>query len=122
MEAYAASVLGVTEVTTIGGSQAADLLDEDDHRITKAVRKWVRKVKLHFGEVKDTPADQLCVKKWLAEQMKAEDMRDKDARGLIPVVAFLSSVPDSDDVVATFMRQSGVVNIMRILGGGGGGA
>lgn len=117
MEAYAASVLGVADVTTVSGVLVDKILDDGDRLLTRSVRQWVRKAKLHFGEVKDTRADQLCVKKWLAEQMKEADMRDKEARGLIPVVAFLSTVPDSDDAVANFMRHSGVVSIMRILGG-----
>jgi len=87
---------------------------------TDATRKWVQRVKLHFGQVTMKPADQLCVKRWLGEQMKAEDMRDSDARALVPVVAVLSAVPDADDLRAVAMVQSSVVQAMLALGGPGG--
>lgn len=84
-----------------------------------AVRKWVTRVKLHFGAVTNKPADQLCVKRWLGEQMKAEDMRDTDARRIIPVVALLASVPDAADCLARAVEKSSVVAAMRHLVGDG---
>lgn len=79
------------------------------------VRKWVVKTKLHFGTITSKPADQLCVKRWLGEQMKAEDMRDTDARAIIPVVALLASVPDAADCLAKAVEQSSVVAGMKSL-------
>lgn len=120
VEQVAAHVLGVDDVTTINGVVAEVEVEKDADlkEISAGLRKWVQKTKLHFGEVRDTPADQLCVKKWLAEQMKEADVRDKDARGMIPMVAFLATVPDSDDAVAANLRYSAVVRNMRIFGGG----
>lgn len=118
-EGMAAEALGVAECTKVGGVAVNN--DPETQVVTAATRAWVRKVKLHFGEVKDTPAEQICVKRWLAEKMKEADMRDSDARGLIPVVAFLATVPDVDDVAAQCVRNSAVVRNMRVLGGSGSG-
>ena len=115
VEGIVAATLGMDECTTLGGAPVK--VDEESREISSATRKWVQKVKLHFGEVRDTPAEQICVKKWLAEQMKSEDMRDKDARGLIPTVAFLATVPDDDDAAAVCARNSAIVRNMRVLGG-----
>jgi len=112
-----ADVVGLADETRVDGEAATGKLDCADREITRSVRRWVRRAKLHFGEVKDSAADQLCVKRWLAEQMKAEDMREKDARGLIPIVAYLASVPDADDITANFIRHSSVVKHARFLGG-----
>lgn len=123
VESMVADVVGLadcTEVGVAGRTKTADsCLDDEAKGLTAAARKWVQRVKLHFGEVKDTPADLLCVKRWLAEQMKAEDMRDKDARGLIPVVAVLATVPDQDDILGNMVRQSAMVSNARFLGGVG---
>lgn len=122
VEAMAADVVRIGTETTVDGALLDDALGQPEREVTKATRKWVRKTKLHFGEVKDTPADQLCVKRWLAEQMKAEDVRDKDARALVPIVAFLATVPDQDDILANFLRHSVVVRHARVLGGNSVGA
>lgn len=99
MEAYVADIAGVGDVTEVGNATAEAVLDGVDKELTKGARKWLRKAKLHFGDLKDTTADRICLKRWLAEQMKGEDMRDKDACGMIPVVVTAMFIPTLDDVL-----------------------
>lgn len=117
VEAIVADMLEVGDCTWVGKQCTEDVLEAKDRVLSRGARDWVVRAKLHFGEVKDTPADQLCVKRWLAEQMKAADVRNVDAAGMIPVVAFMCTVPDSNDMLANFMRQSMVVKNARVLGG-----
>lgn len=123
-EKFAAGVLGVVK-TAARPHDPDTLVDGKPVRMsapmwekTLAAKKWVQRVKLHFGCVTDKPADQLCVKRWLAEQMKAADVRDADARNLIPVVAVLAAVPDADDLLALAVERTCVVGAMKALGGG----
>lgn len=123
-EKFAAGVLGVVK-TASRPHDPETLVDGKPVRMsapmwekTLAAKKWVQRVKLHFGSVTDKPADQLCVKRWLAEQMKAADVRDADARNLIPVVAVLAAVPDADDLFALAVERTCVVGAMKALGGG----
>lgn len=117
VEATVSKVLGLASEVEINGITASELLSDNERDRAKGIRRWVHRAKLHFGEVKDTPADILCVKRWLAEQMKADDVRDKDARRMIPMVAVLCTVPDRDDIAANMVRQSTVVQHARRLAG-----
>lgn len=115
MEAAVADVVQVADVTTISGQQAEAHLDSEWRELTSAARKWLMKATLHFGEMRDTPADRIVLKRWLAEQMKKEDMRDKDACRLIPTVVELMFVPTIDEVLAHAIRRSRVACAMRVL-------
>lgn len=123
IEAVAAVALGVGSAdpkqpnTRVNGKPIR--MRESEWEVPHAVRKWVTRVKLHFGAVTNKPADQICVKRWLGEQMKAEDMRDTDARRIIPVVAMLASVPDAADCFARAVEKSSVVAALRHLVGDG---
>lgn len=123
-EKFAAGVLGVVK-TAARPHDPDTKVDGKPVRMsgpmwekTLAAKKWVQRVKLHFGCITDKPADQLCVKRWLAEQMKSADVRDADARNLIPVVAVLSAVPDADDLFALAVERTCVVGALKALGGG----
>lgn len=117
MEAYVAEMVGAGDCTTIGSRPAEDLLDGVDRQLTASAVEWIRKAKLHFGELKDTAADRICAKRWLAEEMKKADMRDKDACGLIPIVVEMLFVPTIDEVLAAKLRRSRVAGVMRAMVG-----
>lgn len=117
IEAGVADMVGVGECTTIGSTKAEALLNDDTKKLSKSTVEWVMRAKLHFGELKDSAADRICAKRWLAEEMKKADMRDKDACGLIPVVVEMLFIPTSDDVFAAKVRKSRVATLMRHLAG-----
>lgn len=112
IEELAANAMGVSEFVTVGGAR---LQCEGAKFTGRVIHDWVCKAKLHFGDLKDTPADRTVVKRWLAEQMKAADMRDKDAIALVPVVTELVWVPLESDVVAARVKRSKVVAAMKML-------
>lgn len=117
MEAYVAEMVGAGDSTTIGSTRAEDRLDAVDRQLTTAAVEWIQRAKLHFGELRDTAADRICAKRWLAEEMKKADMRNKDACGLIPIVVEMLFVPTIDDVLAAKLRRSRVAGAMRSLAG-----
>lgn len=117
MEAYVAEMVGAGDSTTIGGTVAEDLLDDQDRILTRSAVEWIQRARLHFGELRDTAADRICAKRWLAEEMKKADMRDKDACGLIPVVVEMLFVPTIDDVLAARLRRARTAGVMRSLVG-----
>lgn len=108
-----AEIVGVGDTTTIGKAKACDKLDVVDKELTQGVLKWLNAAKVHFGELRDTAADRICLKRWLGEKMKAADMRDKDALGLIPVVVELMFVPTIDDALAAQVKRSRVAATMK---------
>lgn len=117
MEAYVAEMVGAGDCTTIGGVRADQQLDEEDKALSRAAVDWIQRAKLHFGELRDSAADRICAKRWLAEEMKKADMRNKDACGLIPIVVEMLFVPTTDEVLAAKLRRSRVAGAMRLLAG-----
>lgn len=116
-EAMAARALGFGNETTIGGRSVEQVGGTSQKALSASVRSWVQRTKLHFGTVGSKQAEIVCVSRWLAEQMKEADMRDKDARRLIPLVARLAGVPDADDIFAKAVMQSAAVELARVLAG-----
>lgn len=113
-EVTAAHGLGAEEAVEVGGRGAVDRPQMRVGGEPKAVRKWVLKTKLHFGGVlNDTPADRIVARRWLAEQMKAEDMRDCDASQLIPVVVALACTPDLDELRGAIMARTMTAALFR---------
>lgn len=126
-EAVASHALGADDSVSTRGPGFAVATNEHTGAVVEAVRAkrklvrdWVVRARLHFGEVKNTPADQLCVKRWLGEQMKAADVRDTDARATIPAIAFLATVPDEGDVFGAAVQDAFVVRGMQALAKVGG--
>lgn len=115
MEALAADLVGAGDATTIGSNLAETL--NPDKALTASAIKWIHKAKLHFGELKDTAADRICAKRWLAEAMKAADMRDVDAVCLIPLVVEMLFVPSVEEVFAHRLRHSRVAGVMKRMAG-----
>jgi hypothetical protein len=115
VEAYVADMLGVSDSVRFDGKLAEEHLDEVDRGLTQSAVKWVHELKMHFGELKDTSADRIVAKRWLAEQMKAADMRTKDAVALIPTVVELMFLPTLDELLAVMVRRSRVGGLMKAL-------
>lgn len=115
VEACVADMAGVADCTTVGGRSAEEHLSHRNRELSRAAVEWIMRAKLHFGELKDTAADRICAKRWLAEEMKKADMRDKDACGLIPVVVEMLFVPTADDVFASKIKRSRVARTMKLL-------
>lgn len=115
-EALAARALGFGSETTVGGRSVEEVGGKESHEMSRAVRKWVQRTKLHFGTVGNKSAEVVCVSRWLAEEMKKEDMRDVDARRLVPLVARLAAIPDADDIFAAAIMQTAAVRMARQLG------
>lgn len=117
VEACVADMVGAGESTTIGGIPAVQLLSEGNRTLTKSAVEWTQRAKLHFGVLQDTTADRICARRWLAEEMKKADMRDRDACGLIPVVVEMLLIPTVDDIFAQKIRHSRVAKAMHALHG-----
>lgn len=113
MEAVVANATGISKGTTIGGVVARSLLNEDQVTRGKAIRKWTRRARLQFGMLKDTTADRIVLRRWLAEQMKAEDMRDKDACRLIPFVVATFFLPTAEELEAAQWVGTDVAEMLR---------
>lgn len=117
IEGMVAEVLEVTAETSVGGTPVQGRLGANELAMSGFVRDWVWEAKLHFGELKDTTADRICLKRWLGEQMKAGSVRKSDAIHYIPMIVELVFVPGIAEVLAARVAQSGVARLMRSLGG-----
>lgn len=118
VEAFTAEAVGMGGCVSVDGQPLGPDAPGTLGTRCRSVREWVVKTKLKFGEVGNKPADIICVKRWLAEEMaKLPDLRDSDKRRLIPVVAMLSSVPDEADVFAAAVEKTAVVRAMRAMAG-----
>jgi hypothetical protein len=115
VEQLVALATGMHTATTLDGVVVATDAGDQAKRHARVVGKWLTIAKLHFGEVRDTPADRIAVKRWLAEQMKGADMRDSDAVKYIPMVVELMWTPLIGDIVAARMRDSRVVAALKML-------
>lgn len=118
VEGVVAEVLEVTNETTLGDVPLVGRLNANDLALSGFVRDWVWNAKLHFGELKDTSADRICLKRWLGEQMKASgSVRTCDAVHFIPTIVELVFIPGIAEVLAARVAQSGVARLMRTMGG-----
>lgn len=117
LEAYVAEMAGAADCTQLGNHSATEWLDDVDKLLTNAAVEWIQRARLHFGELKDTSADRICAKRWLAEKMKEADMRDKDACGLIPIVVEMLFIPSINEILAAKLKKSRVAGALKAMVG-----
>nr|UZT54521.1 MAG: hypothetical protein [flactilig virus 18] len=117
IESECAGGLGLSGLLLQGTQTSQD----ENFFATAFVREWVMRAKLRFGEVSTKPADVICLKKWLAEEMAREcpDLRLTDKARFIPMIAVLAGVPDANDIRAHLATKTKVVMAAKVLGGGG---
>jgi len=119
-EALAADTLGLQ--VQINGKSHKEVLEKgtaysrQGHNI---VKEWVARVKLHFGQLADTPADRMVLERWLGRTMEDEyGPKGKGARlvdrrqlrQLIPYIVEFALLPDVYQIEAKeFAKHSMVV-------------
>lgn len=92
-------------------SPAADELSA----YAKPIREWFVAAWLRFGVLEDTSADRRTVHRWLADEMKAADVRNTDAFGWIPVIVEMMFVPTVGQIYASHIGRSGTAHVLRSM-------
>lgn len=109
-EALVAEVAQVEHMVKVGERAIKPVTDQ---AVSRVVREWVEKLKLRFGGLQDTPADRRVAKMWLADEMRQNDMRTKDAVRLIPIVVELALLPNQGDIIAKNLRGTRTAELLR---------
>lgn len=81
----------------------------------RMVRKWFELCYLQFGRCLDTPAERRIMFRWMAEEMKAQTVRVKDAMAWIPLVVEMMFVPTVDEIYASMVARSGTAVALKAM-------
>lgn len=116
LNAFLGSLTGFGKLFQIGDRNCKTYLTDGQLRCAKAVRKWTRRAKLHFGVIDTGPAGLICLRRWLAEQMKEDDMREKDMAQIIPLVVIAATLKHRCEVEADALLNTGMYEWLSAMG------
>jgi hypothetical protein len=134
-EAFVIAIGGYTKLEpvgdkAIGAEVSRRAKDMKEHMLEKSkhpggvhlrgIRTWLEEAICFFGRLEDTPADRQVLRKWLGAQMKAGDVRTKDAVDWIPMVVELYFLPTTGELRAQRIRDSVAYSTIQGAGRGGG--
>lgn len=116
VEAVVAEALGMGGNVVIGDKKASDMVAAGGAELQgncRFAREWSIRLRLHFGETRDTAADRIVYKRWLAEEMGKADVRYTDQAEYIPLVVELALMPDIHSLEGEFARRTRVAVGMK---------
>jgi len=116
VELEAAELLAVGDVAEVDGKAVSEAPNAEVRQaLIRPMREWFCAAYLRFGRLEDTPADRRTVHRWLADEMKAGNVRNKDAMDWIPAIIECMFIPTAGEVYATMVAKSGTAHVLRSM-------